>query len=247
MYYRQSSRIFETVKKAKNLLINTHKNPDYDSLGSALAMQRILKQLEKEARIISCQQINPHFFFLPGASKIEKIDYKSFDFSTYDLFIIADTGSSDRVTGSKQISLPKNLNYIILDHHKTNDFSNWEKLLDENASATCELLFYLFKDWKMPIDKVSATYLLTGIMGDTVFLRHCQDNKKTFRTVSELVEKGADQDLIAENFFEKHDFKTIKLLGEFLAKMKKEVDFVWTAVPYALFDKYGKPEGVRER
>ena len=28
--------------------------------------------------------------------------------------------------------------------------------------------------------------------------------------------------------------------------MKKEAGFVWSAIPYEIFEKYGKPEGVRE-
>jgi phosphoesterase RecJ-like protein len=246
MFYKQSRKILLLIKKSKNILINTHKNPDYDSIGSALVLKNILKKLGKKAKIISCQKINPYFFFLKEAENIETINYSQFDFSPFDLFIIPDTGNSDRVTGSKEINLPKNLQYIVIDHHKTNEFSRYPKILDQKASATCEILYFLFSDWKIKIDPGLADYLLTGIMGDTVFLRYAENSKKTFTVVSDLIKKGADKDLIAENFYERYDFKAIKLLGEFLNRMKKEKNFIWSAVPFEIFDKYGQPEGVRE-
>lgn len=252
MFYKRSREILNLIKKSKNILVNTHKNPDYDSIGSALAIKKVLTQLNKKAKIISCQKINPHFFFIEGAKNIEVIDYGQFDFSPFDLFIIPDTGNSNRVTGSKELQLPKNMNYVVIDHHKTNEFSEYTKILDEKASATCEMLYRIFLDWEITTDPRLATYLLTGIMGDTVFLRYYEDGKKTFGVVSDLIKQGADNDLIAESFYERYDFNAVKLLGEFLNRMKRKISpargrgFVWSAVPFEIFETYGKPEGVRE-
>ena len=246
MFYKQSKELLSLVKKAENILINTHKNPDYDSLGSALALKKGLDQLGKKSKIISCQKINPYFFFLEGARDISLIDYSKFDFKPFDLFIIPDTGNYDRVTGSKTIKLPENLNYIVIDHHKTNEFSHYPKVLDEQASATCEILYRLFDDWSIKMDSVLTTYLLTGIMGDTVFLRYCEDSKRTFEVVEDLIKKGADKDWISENFYERYDFGAIKLLGEFLNRMEKQKNFVWSAVPFDVYKQYNEPEGVRE-
>lgn len=249
MFYDQSEQILELIKESKNILINTHKNPDYDSIASSLALSQAIKEMGKKTKILACQEINKYFYFLKGAEEIENVDYSKFDFSPFDLFIIVDTGSFDRVTGDKSIKLPENVKYFVIDHHKTNNFS-YPKLIDEQASATCEVLCGIFSDWGVNINKELATYLLTGILGDTVFLRYSENNEKTMEVVNRLVKLGADKDYISENFYEKYDFNIVKLLGQFLSNMKREDSsdggFVWSALPYKIYEQYGKPEGVRE-
>lgn len=238
--------IFKKIQESKNILISTHKNPDYDSIASVLSLKYALEKIGKNVKTISCQKINPHFFFLKGVAEIDFINFKTFDFKLYDLFIIPDTGSPDRVTGSKEITLPENIDYIVIDHHKTNSFSVPLKFIDEESSSTTEVLYSLFVDWKIEIDQDLATLILTGILGDTVFLRHCENRKKTMKAVADLIDKGADMDFISENFYEKYDFDYVKMVGEFLARMKKESGFVWSAVDYDTFKKYNFPEGTRE-
>jgi len=246
MNYQLSANLLKSVKTAKNILVNTHKNPDYDSIASALSLQYVLKTLGKNVKIVSCQKINEHFFFLEGAEEINFINFKSFkNFINYDLFIIPDTGNFDRVTGSKEIALPEAIDYIVIDHHKTNSFSHPLKLIDEQAGSTTEVLYSLFSDWNIKIDQNLATLLLTGILGDTVFLRYCENRKKTMKAVTDLINNGADMDFISENFYERYDFSYIKLVGEFLARMQKEKGFVWSAVDYKTYKKYSF-EGARE-
>lgn len=246
MFYELSSGILERIKKADNIVINIHKHADYDSFSSALSLSKVLTGMGKKNKVVSCQLVNEYFHFIKGAERIEAIDYSSYDFSPYDLFIIPDTGSYDRVTGDKTIGLPENMDYIVVDHHQTNDFDEKLKILDTEASATAEVLYRIFSDWGVGVDSELATCLLTGIFGDTVFLRYSENSKRTMKVVSELIEKGADKDYISENFYERYEFNTIKLLGVFLEKMTDEGGFVWSAVPYGVFADYGKPEGVRE-
>lgn len=246
MFYSESSKIWDKIQASDNILINLHKHPDYDSFSSALSLSYVLSKLGKKNKIVSCQKISSYFLFLKGAEKIEQINYSSFDFDPFDLFVVPDTGSEDRVTGSGEIHLPEGLDLVVIDHHKTNTFDKHMRILDVEASATAEVLYGIFNDWKIETDPTLATYLLTGILGDTVFLRYCENSKKTLKVVADLIAKGADKDYISENFYERYEFNTIKLLGEFLNNMKKEANFIWSAVPYEKFEKYGKPEGVRE-
>jgi phosphoesterase RecJ-like protein len=240
------SSIFKKIVSAKNILVNAHKDPDYDSVASALTLKYALGKIGKKVNIVCCQKISPNFFFLNGADKIKSVEFKTFNFQSYDLFIIPDTASFDRVTGSKEVALPKDIDYIVIDHHKTNSFSYPLKFIDEESSSTTEVLYFLFNKWKVEIDKDLATLILAGILGDTVFLRYCGNRKRTMRVVADLVDMGADMDFIGENFYEKYDFDYVKMVSEFLARMKKEKKFVWSAVDYETYKKYHFPEGVRE-
>lgn len=73
-------QVVEMLRSSKNFLILTHKNPDGDSLGSALALYLTLTRLEKNATI-ACSDIIPSVFaFLPGVDQLEKSFAGSRDF-----------------------------------------------------------------------------------------------------------------------------------------------------------------------
>lgn len=239
-------QILRKIKLSQNILINIHKSPDYDSFSSALSLRYFLRKLGKKATVISCQKINRHFHFLEGAKNIKVINYSKFDFSPYDLFIIPDTATMERVTGSVEIKLPKGIDYIAIDHHQTNEIGYPLRLVESRSSATAEVLFDLFDKWRVKIDPRLATLLLAGILGDTVFLRFCEDRKKTMETVLQLVRKGADMDFLSEKFFEDYAFNLVRAVGYFLINLKREKNFVWSAMDFETYKKFGQPEGVRE-
>ena len=248
MYYQQSLQILETIKQSKNILINVHRNPDLDSIGSATAMYQALIKMGKKVTLVCPHKIPENFKFLRGANLVETIDFKEWAGkpSPYDIFLILDSGSYDIVTGSKEIKLP-DIKKIIIDHHLTNNWTDYVyRLLDTKASATAEIVYGMLKDWRVDIDGDISTSLLSGIAGDTVFFKYPKDPAMTFSNVSELMKLGADYNLLIEKFNDSLSFGFVKLLGEFLKNMKQGAGFVWSAVDYITFEKYGKPRGVRE-
>ena len=245
-HYLQSKSILEEIKRANNILINVHRNPDLDSIGSATAMYQALIKIKKQVTLVCPHKIPENFKFLKGADKVMTIDFSNFNFSSYDLFLILDSGSYDIVTGSKEIKLP-DVKKIIIDHHLTNNWTDYVyRLLDTKASATAEIVYGMLKDWRVDIDGDISTSLLSGIAGDTVFFKYPKDPAVTFSNVSELMKLGADYNLLIEKFNDSLSFGFVKLLGEFLKNMKQGAGFVWSAVDYITFEKYGKPRGVRE-
>lgn len=249
MIYPQSKKIWQKISKAKKIIVNIHPNADYDAVGSALALKRVLKQKNKKVLVVSPKIISQDFSFMVGFDNIKMINFSNFDFSLFDLFIILDSSSSDRITGSKEINLFKNINYLVFDHHQSNNLS-YLGIIDKNASATAEILVGFFSDLRIKIDKITANLLLAGILGDTVFLRYTKDRIRTMTVVKELIEKGADMDFLSSQFFERYELKSIKLLGLFLTRLKKEKgkksNFIWSAVSYDEYCVYGQPSGVRE-
>lgn len=247
-YYALSKNILSEIKKAKNILINIHRNPDLDSVGSATALFLALKKMRKKVTLICPHKIPENFMFLKGADFIETVDFLNWAGKPrpYDLFLILDSGSYDIVTGNKEIELPK-MDKIIIDHHLTN---NWEdyllKLVDTKASATAEIVYRLLTDWGVNFDKDISTSLISGIAGDTVFFKYPKDPIVMFSIMSKLMRLRADYSLLIKKFNDGLSFGFVKLLGEFLNNMKIEEGFVWSTVPYEAFEKYGRPRGVRE-
>jgi len=242
-----SKTIFKEIKTAKKILVNVHPHPDLDSVGSALAFKKVIEQIDskKKVLIISPETIKEDFSFLGGEVKnIKVIDFSSFDFSSFDLFLILDASSEDRVTGSKKIFLPRSIKKIVIDHHLNNRIVGDIKLINEEACATGEILFKLFSDWQIKIDRDLATLILAGITGDTVFFRYFSDVKNQWKLVARLLGLGADFFLIRENYFS-YSLPFLQFLGDFLRRLTiekgKDKKFVWAAMSFEEYQKFGLP------
>src|SRR3990172_472645 len=118
MNYKESKKIFEENKKAKKILVNCHRSPVPDSVGSALAMRRILLDLGKKVEIICPDNISNESKFLKSSEAVQKIDYDNFDFSGFDLFLILDSAEWVQVLGYGKEKKPA-VRKINIDHHFT--------------------------------------------------------------------------------------------------------------------------------
>jgi len=250
MNYQESKQILKEIKKAKKILINCHRNPDPDSIGSALALYQVFNKLGKTAKVVSPSPILENFKLLPFVKKIEKVDYKNFDFSKYDLFVCPDSSSWVMVVGMSlvdKVPIPK-IPIIVIDHHKTNERFGKINLVDNKISSSAEVIYLMLEDWGVSLDKNIATSLLTGIIGDTGAFQYPGVSGQTFDIARKLMEKGADKDEIIQNVYRSVDFILLKFWGEVLRGMQidEEHGFVWSAIPYKIFEKYSKPQNGKE-
>jgi bifunctional oligoribonuclease and PAP phosphatase NrnA len=183
-----SVEILKEIKKSKNILLHLHVNPDPDSIGSALAMFWFLKNLGKKVTLIrGDSDLSESLTFLPGAKQIVKKNFFEIDLKKFDLFIILDSASKEMISRKSEIIFPDNLKTIIIDHHKTNKKFADINLIEPKFSATSEALFYLFKEWKVKIDKNIASNLYIGIYGDTGGFSYSNTTPETLKAITELV------------------------------------------------------------
>ncbi len=247
MNYRESRQILEEIKKAKKILVSCHKGPDPDSIGSTLALYYFLTSIDKEVEMVCLDDVSDYCDFLPSVEDIKRVNYKEFDFSKFDLFIIPDSGSWGMVVGRDSIDLPK-LTTIVIDHHKTNKGFGKIDLVDKKTTSTAEILYLMFKDLGIKITPNIATALLTGIIGDTGVFQFKGVGAKTLDIAKNLMELGANKDEIVFNIYSSYDFNLLKLLGEILLRMEKDKEdkFVWSAVPFDIYNSYSRPESTKE-
>ena len=231
MYYKKSNKILQEIKKSKNILINCHESPDADSVGSALSLSYVLKFFSKTVQIICPDKIPDNLFFLKDSEKILKIDIQSFNFSAYDLFICLDSSNLDKAIGSKSAAVSK-IKKIVIDHHKTNTKYGFINLIDSKSSACAEVVYGLFQDWGIKLNKQISEALLAGIIGDTGGFKNENTSAKTFQIVSDLIRRGADKNKVLNVLYKSFDIKIIKYVGYVLSKLKFEQrhKFVWVAI-----------------
>lgn len=247
MTYKQSSEILSRIKSAEKILINCHQRPDVDSISSALSMCQALMQLGKNPEVVSPDEILPELNFLACSDKFTKVDFSKFNFGKYDLFLVLDSASREVVMGSKTDLLPP-IPIVVIDHHVTNTRFGEINLIDGQRSATAELLYLLFLDWKIKIDKDLANSLLTGILGDTGAFEYHNTTPKTLHIAAELMEKGAQKDEILLKIFRSKQMSLLKFWGQVLDDLQvdKSGEFAWCAISHKVYKRLGEPQTARE-
>jgi phosphoesterase RecJ-like protein len=243
MNYKESKKILDEIKKAKRILINCHQSPDPDSFSTALSLRKVLLKMGKEVSVVCTSEssLMKEASFMEGYDEIERVDYSKFNFSDYDLLISPDTADWNQFVGRTEIPKPK-IKIVVIDHHATNQGFGKINLIDADSLSCAEVLFRVFEDWGITVEKELANLLLVGIISDTGGFQYSGASKSLI-TGSKLVEKGANLDEIMLNFFRNKTFNSIKMMGDFLSSMEldKEHGFVYMALPYEAYKKYGKP------
>lgn len=216
---RVFNKIIDKLKKAKNIALVSHRNPDGDTIGSATAFYEILISNfpGKKLNLICRDKIPKNLLFIPNSEL-----YKTyFDPEDYDLVIFFDSGSKSQT--AYDIEYPdlfdgKTYNTIWIDHHKTNEVYCRQNLILTSYASTTMIVYELFKNTWYYINPNRATNLLTGIFTDTWGLKHSNTNALVYKYTADLIKLWADRQFIIDNFFKNNSLDRLKLWWRIIDK-----------------------------
>ena len=129
---------------------------------------------------------------LPGFEKVTMKGFSEIDLSKFDLFIVLDSGGLNRISNLSPVVLPLQLKTINIDHHATNDNFAQINLVDTSYPATCQILYDLFKFWKVRITPDVAKCLMLGIYTDTGGFKFLSTTSSTLTMAAHLAEIAPD-------------------------------------------------------
>lgn len=250
MNYEKSIEVLKKIEKANNILLNCHRGPDPDGIGCTLALKAVLEKMGKSVDIICpSSKISKQTDFLKDYSQIKLgIGFDDFPFSVYDLFLTLDTPNLSLLTGKDNSKVPA-IETIVIDHHHVSMLEGVIKLVDEHTTSVGEMLYLIFEDWVVDIDKNIAECLLTSIIGDTGAFSYPNSTPQTFRIVAKLMDYGVDKDMIVTRIYRSEDFQMIKFWSEVLSRMifEEKNKFVYAMIPYDVYSKYEKLDDAKAK
>ena len=175
-------RLVAEIRKAKRILITTHRNPDGDGIGSIIALGLALKQLKKNVTLYSKDLIPKMYHFLPEHKKVvHKLNPKT----KYDLSFIVDLGELERC-GDEFLNHEGRGLTISLDHHLEGSHNaDLNYCLPKKASSG-EVIYGILKALKAKLNKAMATNIYTAMVTDTGSFKYSNTNSETFAIASEL-------------------------------------------------------------
>lgn len=184
------NKFAEFLDGKNKICIIQAENPDGDSLGSAIALDYLLK--DKEVSLYCPIDIPKYLHYYPDWSRVtNEFDYRA------DGYIIVDTAATVLLSKLLDDTAIRNRLYsapvLVIDHHETEDDLDFphESIIEILPSCT-NVIFKLAKDLKIPVSKEAAEAIFQGLLSDTLGLTSGSVTAETFDTAAELMRLGAD-------------------------------------------------------
>jgi phosphoesterase RecJ-like protein len=207
------------VKKQNNFLITAHTNPEGDALGSEIAFYLLLKKLGKSAVMVNEDGIPYGYTFLPEVGVIKKFGRWAMRVK-FDCMAVLDCSDMERTGEVAQLN-KAGKPVLNIDHHISNrKFAdvNW---VEPHASSASEMVYKLYKELGVAIDKPAAICLYVGISTDTGSFRYSNTTSLTHKIAAELLKCGLDVPSIYKNIYENVPYQDMKLLADILPGMHR--------------------------
>ena len=173
--------------KAERILISGHLSPDGDSLGSMIALARMLTAAGKQAWGAADPKALGKPGFLEGVADL--IPLRKLKRRKFDLFVYVDAAKSDRLPPEVRPFAEK-LPTVIFDHHATSEDAGEASIIDPGASSTGELVWRFAKWMEWPFDRAIAEALWVAIVTDTGRFAYDNTRPGTLRAATDLVKYG---------------------------------------------------------
>ena len=237
-------RIKKRIEEAVNILVVSHHDPDGDALGSSLGLSLFLNSIEKKTTVYNRDKCPEYLNFIDSSNLVNSIENISDDF---DLILLLDLNDFER-TGEDMSIYLKNTqtDIIVMDHHQNPKIKTNFSLIDANSSSTGILIYNLILSFGQPINNLIATLLLTTIITDTSSFRNSNTNSEALRVASELINLGANMQLINSSLLNERSLNKLLLEKEILLNHEFYSD-IHTLISFCTTENYKSTNTTKEQ
>ncbi len=204
------------LNAAQTILIFTHINPDGDALGSAAALCRTLRNMDKDAWVMVDEEVPDYISFMDTEFCTRDIDRVK----DQDISICVDCGEYSRfpaLAGKYDEGKVR----LCIDHHAAAGGFGDHYYIDEKAAATCELIYKLIVEMGQLLgedlmDKTIAESIYTGLNTDTGSFQYSNTTAETHAIASELMAKGIDHTMINVKLYQTIPMAKLRIQAKIL-------------------------------
>lgn len=200
-------------------IILTHRHPDCDTLGSALALTRLLQSLGKKVRAVCSDKVTEKQKRLMDGYTFEN------NGEPYKHIITTDV-ATPKLLGSYETL--KDEIFIKIDHHlNREDFGEYSYVKDDYASCAeiiLDICEYFENQGKYTLTKDAAAYIYCGMSSDTGGFIYSNTKSETHMKAARLLSCGIPASHIDEELHITKTRSRIKAEGYALSQMRYELD-----------------------
>lgn len=202
------------LRGARTVALAAHRDPDGDTIGSAIALGLGLEGAGKRITLHCADAVPDSFRFLPSTAR-----FRTDAPAAVDLVVTVDYGDAAR--GKFDL---RGLPLLNIDHHATNAGFGTVNLVETDSPATAEIVARLIDAAGLGWTPEMATAALLGIMTDTGSFQFPNTNPECLRRAAQLLQAGADLVAITTNVFRARPYPAFKVFGKAFARLERECD-----------------------
>jgi phosphoesterase RecJ-like protein len=234
------TRAAEVFRDAPRVALACHINPDADALGSMLGLAH---HLVARGADVTCSFPNQPLTIPPWAKVLPGLDLlvDPSDFPDAPaVMATCDCASFDRL-GPLGGAATRAEELIWIDHHRSNDGYGTIRIVDPDASSTCELVARLIDAIGGDMTDASAMCLYAGLVTDTGRFQYEAATPETLRLAARLREHPFDHARLSQVLYENNRAAFLDVLAVAMerASLEPEADLVWTYVLYSDLQRAG--------
>lgn len=208
-----------SLKKQKTFLLASHVNPEGDAIGSLIAIDSLLRRLGKKTQIVCEDAFPERLRCLPHQDRWNKYKDVKNKHTRYGALVVTDCPTLERIGQVKNLLSPGTLIFNI-DHHISNTRFGHYNYIQTEAAACGEVVYEIFKKFKLPLTKEEATALYVSVSTDTGSFKYSNTRVRTHLIAAELIKIGIDIDRINEELYATYSLNKIQLCSRLLKKVK---------------------------
>ena len=172
------------------LYVFGHSSPDTDTITSAIVAANLQKSLGKDAAAYKLGNINKETAYALKTFKVEEPETLESIDENADVIMVDNNEFSQSIPGIEKANIK-----MVIDHHRVN-FQTTEPIfyIAEPVGCTATILYKLYKQNDVEIEKEIAGLMLSAIISDTLLFKSptCTEQDKK---IAEKLAKIADVDL----------------------------------------------------
>ena len=219
--------ILRLVRRSETVALVSHRDPDADTIGAAIALGLALEALGKRVTYHCADPVPEPLRFLERAAAY-RTDAPS---ASVDLIVTLDFGDVARA----KFELPRGPALANIDHHATNAGFGTANLVDVSSAATGELVGRVIDALGVAWTPAMATAALVAIMTDTGSFQFPNTDARALERAARLREAGADLQAITYSVFRNKRFEALKLWGFAFSRLERSQggQMVWSWIDAA--------------
>ena len=169
----------------EKMLVFGHKNPDTDTICSAIVMSDFQKKLGKEVKAVRLGELNKETIFALNYFGFEAPELISKIEEGQEVILVDHNEFSQSVDGIEKAKIK-----MVVDHHRICDFNTAEPLYyrAEPVGCTNTILLKMYKENGFEIDKKLAGLMLSAIISDTLLLKSPTKTDEDEKAIKELAQ-----------------------------------------------------------
>lgn len=201
----------DIIRNAETILVAGHVRPDGDCVGSCVAVWHYIHHNFPEKSVeVYLETLPERFDFLDAEQSIFSTQVQT---KRYDLFIVVDSSSSDRLGDAEQVFMQAKQT-VCIDHHISNQNYADTNFVMPGGCATCEVLYELMGEDAL-IPEI-ATALYVGIICDSGVFRYSSTSARTMEIAGKLMQIGIPFPKLIDRCVSERTYTQTRLLGETL-------------------------------